>query len=66
MRPWGVEVVAQVRASGDASLYSMPWFFTPFMWTYLTVCMLALAAISGKAWLYRAPSVGKMVGDAKQ
>ena len=44
MRPWGVEVVAQVKASGDASLYSMPWFFTPFMWTYLTVCMLALAA----------------------
>jgi hypothetical protein len=44
MRPWGVEVVAQVRASGDASLYSMPWFFAPFMWTYLAVCMLALAA----------------------
>ena len=44
MRPWGVEVVAQVKASGDASLYSMPRFFTPFMWTYLTVCMLALAA----------------------
>ena len=44
MRPWGVEVVAQVKASGDASLYSMPWFFTPFMWTYLTGCMLALAA----------------------
>lgn len=44
MRPWGVEVVPQVRASGDTSLYSMPWFFTPFMWTYLAVCMLALAA----------------------
>ena len=44
MRPWGVQVVAQVKASGDDSLYSMPWFFAPFMWTYLTVCMLALAA----------------------
>ena len=44
MRPWGVQVVAQVKASGDQSLYSMPWFFAPFMWTYLTVCMLALAA----------------------
>lgn len=44
MRPWGVEVVAQVRANADASLYSMPWFFQPFMWAYLTLCMLALAA----------------------
>lgn len=44
MRPWGVQVTAQVKASGDDSLYSMPWFFAPFMWTYLTVCMLALAA----------------------
>ena len=44
MRPWGVQVVAQVKASGDQSLYSMPWIFAPFMWTYLTVCMLVLAA----------------------
>ncbi len=44
MRPWGVQVVAQVKASGDQSLYSMPWIFAPFMWTYLAVCMLALAA----------------------
>ena len=44
LRPWGVQVVAQVKASGDQSLYSMPWIFAPFMWTYLTVCMLALAA----------------------
>ncbi len=44
MRPWGVEVVAQVRANADPSLYSMPWFFEPFMWAYLAVCMLALAA----------------------
>ena len=44
MRPWGVQVTAQVKASGSESLYSMPWIFAPFMWTYLTVCMLALAA----------------------
>lgn len=44
MRPWGVEVTAQVRTNSDASLYSMPWFFGYFMWTYLAVCMLALAA----------------------
>lgn len=23
----------------------MPWFFAPFMWTYLTVCMLPLATV---------------------
>ena len=44
LRPWGVQVTAQVKASGSESLYSMPWIFAPFMWTYLTVCMLALAA----------------------
>jgi hypothetical protein len=44
LRPWGMEVAAQVRANADESLWSMPWFFAPFMWTYLTVCMLALAA----------------------
>lgn len=44
LRPWGVEVVSEVRANADESLYSMPWFFAPFMWTYLAVCMLALAA----------------------
>lgn len=44
LRPWGVEVVPQVEANADASLYSMPWIFAPFMWTYLAVCMLALAA----------------------
>jgi hypothetical protein len=44
LRPWGVEAVAQVRANADPSLWSMPWFFEPFMWGYLTVCMLALAA----------------------
>jgi len=44
MRPWGIEVAGQVRANADESLWSMPWFFEPFMWTYLAVCMLALAA----------------------
>jgi hypothetical protein len=44
LHPWGMEVVAQVRANADESLWSMPWFFAPFMWAYLTVCMLALAA----------------------
>lgn len=44
LHPWGIEAVAQVRANADESLYAMPWFFAPFMWTYLTVCMLALAA----------------------
>ncbi|EKD61400.1 MAG: hypothetical protein ACD_54C00254G0001 [uncultured bacterium] len=44
LRPWGIQAVAQVRANSDESLYSMPWFFAPFMWTYLTACMLALVA----------------------
>lgn len=57
MRPWGVEVVAQVRANADASLYSMPWFFQPFMWIYLTACMLALAA---SLVLTRSLSIGRI------
>lgn len=44
MRPWGIEVVSQVKKNAEDSLWSMPWFFEPFMWTYLTLCMLALAA----------------------
>jgi hypothetical protein len=46
LRPWGVDTVAQVRANIDASLFSMPFpkVFAGFMWTYLVVCMLALAA----------------------
>lgn len=44
LRPWGVEVAPEVRANADESLYAMPWFFAPFMWTYLGACMLALAA----------------------
>ena len=57
MRPWGVQVVAQVKASGDQSLYSMPWIFAPFMWTYLTVCMLALAA---SLFVDRTISIGRI------
>jgi hypothetical protein len=45
LHPWGIEAVAQIRANSDESLYSMPWFFAPFMWTYLTVCMLPLATV---------------------
>lgn len=44
MRPWGIEVVSQVSANADEDLWSMPWFFSYFMWSYLAVCMLLLAA----------------------
>ena len=44
LHPWGVEVVRQVRVQADPALYSMPGFFTPFVWTYFGVAMLALAA----------------------
>ena len=46
LHPWGVEAVTQVRANADISLFSMPFpgLFAGFMWTYLAVCMLALAA----------------------
>ncbi|WP_173930951.1 hypothetical protein [Chelativorans sp. Marseille-P2723] len=43
LRPWGVELVSEVRTYANRALYSMPGFFEPFMWTYLGVCMLALA-----------------------
>lgn len=56
LRPWGIEAVAQVRANADESLYSMPWIFEPFMWTYLTLCMLALAA---SLVLQRQVSIGR-------
>jgi hypothetical protein len=35
----------------------MPWFFAPFMWTYLTVCMLALAA---SLFVDRTVSIGRI------
>lgn len=41
---WGVETIAQVRASADPALYSMPAFFKPFIWVYFAASMLALAA----------------------
>jgi hypothetical protein len=46
LHPWGIEAVSQVRANVDVSLFSMPFpgLFAGFMWTYLAVCMLALAA----------------------
>ena len=44
LHPWGVEAVSQVRVSADPALYSMPAFFTPFVWTYFAVAMLALVA----------------------
>lgn len=44
MRPWGVEVMAaEIRTYANRSLYSMPAFFAPLMWTYLGICMVALA-----------------------
>lgn len=44
LHPWGVEAVSQVRNNTDTSQFDMPGFFAPFMWVYLGVCMLALAA----------------------
>lgn len=43
LRPWGVEMVAEVRTYADKALYEMPVFFAPLMWVYLGLCMLALA-----------------------
>jgi hypothetical protein len=43
LRPWGVEMVNDVRTYADKSLYSMPAFFEPLMWLYIGLCMLALA-----------------------
>ena len=57
LHPWGIEAVAQIRANSDESLYSMPWFFAPFMWTYLTACMLALAA---SLFVDRTVSIGRI------
>lgn len=44
LRPWGIEAVGQVRANTDTAQFDMPGFFAPFMWVYLTVCMLLLLA----------------------
>jgi len=44
LHPWGVEAVGQVRMAADPALYEMPAFFTPFVWTYFGLAMLALVA----------------------
>jgi hypothetical protein len=46
LHPWGVDVVSQVSSNVDASAFEMPFpqIFAGFMWVYLVVCMLALAA----------------------
>jgi hypothetical protein len=46
LHPWGVDAVAQVRGNIDETAFEMPFpgLFAGFMWTYLGVCMLALAA----------------------
>jgi len=46
LHPWGVDVASQVRANIDESAFEMPFpgLFAGFMWVYLAVCMLALAA----------------------
>lgn len=42
LHPWGVDVNRQVRRFSDNSLYDMPAFFSPLVWTYLGACMLLL------------------------
>ena len=46
LHPWGVDAAAQVTGNVDESAFEMPYpqLFAGFMWTYLGVCMLALAA----------------------
>lgn len=43
LRPWGVEMVSEVRTYANRALYEMPAFFPPLMWAYIGLCMLALA-----------------------
>ena len=46
LHPWGVDAVSQVRTNVDESLFQMPFpeVFAGFMWVYLAVCILGLAA----------------------
>lgn len=46
LHPWGVEAATQVKTNIDESAFQMPFpqVFAGFMWFYLAVCMLALAA----------------------
>ena len=59
LHPWGVEAVGQVRANMDESVFQMPFpgVFAGFMWVYLAVCMLALAA---SLFLTRRISLGRI------
>lgn len=59
LHPWGVEAAAQVRANTDETLFSMPFpgLFAGFMWTYLVICLLALAA---SLFLDRQISLGRL------
>ena len=52
LHPWGVDAVSQVRTNVDESLFQMPFpqVFAGFMWVYLAVCMLALAASLFVPW----------------
>jgi len=46
LHPWGVDAVSQVSTNIDTSVFEMPFptVFAGFMWVYLVVCMLLLAA----------------------
>jgi hypothetical protein len=46
LHPWGVDAAPQVRTNIDQSAFQMPFpqVFAGFMWVYLAVCMLGLAA----------------------
>ena len=46
LHPWGVDVASMVRANVDETAFEMPFpgLFAGFMWVYLVVCMLGLAA----------------------
>jgi hypothetical protein len=59
LHPWGVDAAAQVRANIDESVFQMPFpaVFAGFMWVYLAVCMLALAA---SLFLTRRISLGRI------
>ena len=59
LRPWGVQVVPEVRANIDETLFSMPFpsLFAGFMWAYLVVCMAAIAA---SLFVDRQVSIGRI------
>lgn len=57
LHPWGIEAVGRVRQFSDNSLYDMPAFFAPFVWTYLGICMLALLV---SLFVRKQISIGRM------